>query len=108
MPVGTTLGPSITGTAPEFVALRWNTAVGGVFVWRLYDFGLLVVAVIHGFNGLRYVVNDYVHNLVVNRGMNIALLVTAVGLIVIGGLAILNSIPISAFTLVTQGAQALH
>ncbi len=108
VPVGTTLGPNVTGTAPEFVALRWNTAVAGVFVWRVYDAGLLVLAVIHGFNGLRYVVNDYVHNLVINRGMNIAILVTAVGLIVIGGLAILNSIPISAFTLVTQGAQALH
>ena len=108
VPVGSTLGANVSGTAPEFVALRWNTAVAGVFVWRIYDAALLVLVVIHGFNGLRYVVNDYVHNLVINRGMNIAILVTAVGLIVVGGLAILNSIPISAFTLVTQGAQALH
>src|SRR5262249_42288335 len=37
VPVGTTLGPSISGTAPEFVALRWNTMFAGVFIWRIYD-----------------------------------------------------------------------
>jgi succinate dehydrogenase / fumarate reductase cytochrome b subunit len=95
VPVGTTLGPNVTGTAVEFVSLRWNTMFAGVFIWRVYDVCLLVLAVIHGFNGLRYVINDYVHNVIVNRGMQLAILGTAVGLIVVGGLAFLNTIPVS-------------
>lgn len=30
--------------------------------WRVYDLLLLTFAVIHGFNGLRQVLEDYVHN----------------------------------------------
>jgi succinate dehydrogenase / fumarate reductase cytochrome b subunit len=106
-PVGATAA-SITGTAPEFVALRWNTMFAGVFIWRIYDVGLLIFTVMHGFSGLRYVVNDYVHNVVVNRGMNIAILATALGLIVIGGLAILNTIPTDTVRMLEQTAQAIR
>jgi len=106
-PVGTTVA-NVSGTAPEFVAIRWNQVVAGVFIWRVYDVGLLVLAVIHGFNGLRYVVNDYVHNIIVNRGLNIAVLATAIGLIIVGGLAILNAIPTDAIRMVEQGVNALH
>jgi succinate dehydrogenase / fumarate reductase membrane anchor subunit len=35
--------------------------------WRLYDAGLLWLAGLHGFNGLRVVINDYVHNPSTNR-----------------------------------------
>jgi len=79
----------------------------GVFIWRVYDVGLLIFTVMHGFNGLRYVVNDYAHNLIINRGLNIAILVTALGLIIIGGLAILNTIPVSTMQLLQQSA-AIH
>ena len=52
-----------SGTAVEFVANRWNLLVGGVAVWRVYDFALLTLVVAHGFNGLRYVITDYTsHN----------------------------------------------
>jgi len=30
--------------------------------WRIYDAGLLWFAGLHGFNGLRIVINDYVHS----------------------------------------------
>ncbi len=104
-PVGTTVA-NATGTAPEFVSIRWNTMFAGVFIWRLYDIGLLVLTVTHGFSGLRYVVNDYAHNITVNRALNIAILVTALGLIIIGGLAIINTIPESTFQMIQQSAQA--
>lgn len=106
VPVGTTAA-NVTGTAPEFVALRWNTMFAGVFIWRIYDVALLILTVIHGFFGLRYVVNDYVHNIVVNRGMNIAILVTAVGLIIIGALAILNTVPTDTVRMLQQTTQAI-
>ncbi|MEP7289518.1 MAG: succinate dehydrogenase, cytochrome b556 subunit [Chloroflexota bacterium] len=103
-PVFTNLGPNVSGTAVEFVSLRWNTMFAGVFIWRIYDILLLAFAVVHGFNGLRYVVNDYAHNIVINRGLNIAIFVTALGLVIIGGLAILNTIPISTAQLLKQTA----
>jgi succinate dehydrogenase cytochrome b subunit len=100
-PVGTTIA-NASGSAPEFVSIRWNTMFAGVFVWRLYDVGLLILTVMHGFSGLRYVVNDYAHNVVVNRGLNIAILVTAIGLIIIGGLAIIDTIPQSTVQMMLQ------
>lgn len=42
--------------------------------WRLYDAFLLWFAGLHGFNGLRIVVNDYVHNPGANRAWKIALI----------------------------------
>jgi len=38
-----------------FVAGRWANPL-----WRLYDWLLLMLALVHGFNGLRVMVDDYV------------------------------------------------
>jgi len=35
--------------------------------WRIYDAFLLWFAGLHGFNGLRVVINDYIHNPTLNR-----------------------------------------
>lgn len=35
--------------------------------WRIYDAFLLWFAGLHGFNGLRVVINDYIHNPIANR-----------------------------------------
>jgi succinate dehydrogenase / fumarate reductase membrane anchor subunit len=40
----------------RFVAERWQT-IG----WRVYDWLLLFLAIVHGQNGLRVVIDDYVH-----------------------------------------------
>jgi succinate dehydrogenase / fumarate reductase membrane anchor subunit len=40
----------------EFVALRWQT-IG----WRMYDWLLLFLAIVHGQNGLRILIDDYIH-----------------------------------------------
>lgn len=39
-----------------FVALRWENPL-----WRMYDWLLLSLALVHGVNGLRVIVGDYVH-----------------------------------------------
>lgn len=39
-----------------FVTSRWGTPF-----WRIYDFLLLVLALIHGVNGTRVVIGDFVH-----------------------------------------------
>ena len=38
-----------------FVAARWDSPL-----WRTWDWALLVLALIHGINGLRVIVQDYV------------------------------------------------
>jgi succinate dehydrogenase / fumarate reductase membrane anchor subunit len=43
----------------KFVAGRWSDPYWGVF-WRLWDLTMIGLAVIHGFNGLRQVLDEYV------------------------------------------------
>jgi succinate dehydrogenase / fumarate reductase, membrane anchor subunit len=42
-----------------FVADRW-AAPGSGFFWRLWDLAMINLAVLHGFNGLRQVLDEYV------------------------------------------------
>lgn len=41
----------------QFVAGQWNS-----WGWKTYDMLLLVFAISHGFNGLRGILEDYIHN----------------------------------------------
>jgi succinate dehydrogenase / fumarate reductase, membrane anchor subunit len=41
----------------EFVRQQWSS-----WGWRTYDMFLLIFAISHGFNGLRVVLEDYIHN----------------------------------------------
>ena len=43
----------------EFVANRWADPKTGVF-WRLWDLTMINLAVLHGFNGIRQVLDEYV------------------------------------------------
>lgn len=99
-----------TGTAVEFVAQRWNYQIfGAVAIWRLYDIALLSLAVIHGFNGLRYVLTDYTMSSPVLRRASIYLCVIgAVILLVLGAGALLGTIDQSAIEIATHAAENLH
>ena len=98
-----------SGTSVEFVAQRWNMLVAGVAVWRLYDVALLALTVIHGFNGLRYVLTDYHMQSTWLRRASIYLCVIAsVILLVVGGLAILSTIDSSAIEIARNAAETLH
>ncbi len=55
-------------TTYQFVALRYSNPL-----WRLFDWLLLTLALLHGMNGLRIVIDDYVRG----RGMRLVLLSTA-------------------------------
>lgn len=46
----------VTHTDYDFVARRWHNPA-----WRLFDWMLLALALAHGANGLRWIVDDYVH-----------------------------------------------
>jgi succinate dehydrogenase cytochrome b556 subunit len=86
-----------SGSAVEFVGARWNMLVAGVAIWRFYDGLLLALVVIHGLNGLRYVVNDYAHPPLVNRALNWAIVFGTVALIVLGMAALLAGVDKTAY-----------
>ncbi|HEY8202325.1 MAG TPA: succinate dehydrogenase [Actinomycetota bacterium] len=50
------LGGGVERVNFDFVAARWH----GMF-WRTYDWLLLMLAIVHGANGARVVIDDYVH-----------------------------------------------
>jgi succinate dehydrogenase / fumarate reductase membrane anchor subunit len=52
-------------TTYQFVAMRYDNPL-----WRLYDWLLLTLALLHGMNGLRVVIDDYVHE----RGARLTLM----------------------------------
>ncbi|HMM29661.1 MAG: succinate dehydrogenase, cytochrome b556 subunit [Chloroflexota bacterium] len=91
-----------SGKAVEFVGQRWDYLVAGVAVWRVYDGFLLALALIHGFNGLRYVVNDYARHPIVNRALNWATLFGMVALIVLGAAALLAGVDDTAYKIANE------
>lgn len=75
----------------DYVAMRWaNTG------WRIYDALLLGFAFAHGSNGIRQVLNDFIHS---SRGRNImswALFVFWLTITAIGAIALVGGVrPIS-------------
>jgi succinate dehydrogenase / fumarate reductase membrane anchor subunit len=61
---------SVHNLTLQFVATQWNS-----WGWRAYDMGLLIFAAVHGFNGLRNVLEDYIHNEKTIRAIRGALVV---------------------------------
>jgi succinate dehydrogenase membrane anchor subunit len=63
----------------KFVALRWESPF-----WRTWDWALLVLALVHGINGLRIVVQDYVRWPGVRFAVNMLFAVIGFSLFVLG------------------------
>ncbi len=66
----------------QFVAQRW-TGPG----WRIYDALMLSLALVHGLNGTRLVVNDYILNPTFNRIVKYLILLVGAVLIIAGLIA---------------------
>ena len=47
----------VVETDAEFVANRWENPL-----WRLFDWSLLALALLHGLNGVRWSIDDYVRS----------------------------------------------
>jgi succinate dehydrogenase / fumarate reductase membrane anchor subunit len=71
----------------NFVALRW-----AMLGWRIYDAALLGFAFIHGLNGFRYVVDDYVHNPRWNRAIKWVMIVGGAIVLIIGSAALIGGV----------------
>ncbi len=46
----------VVDTDAAFVGRRWDNPL-----WRIFDWALLALALSHGLNGLRWIIEDYVH-----------------------------------------------
>lgn len=67
----------------EVVAATWNA-----WGWKAYDMLLLAFAIPHGVNGLRNVLEDYVHNKQAVKVINIILVIFVVATLIWAGFAI--------------------
>jgi len=76
--------------AISFQLIAWRWQVPG---WRLFDLVLLVFGWLHGANGMRIVVDDYVHSPVGKIVAHALLLVLTMTLIVLGAFVVLTFKP---------------
>ncbi|HEX3050529.1 MAG TPA: succinate dehydrogenase, cytochrome b556 subunit [Aggregatilineaceae bacterium] len=91
-----------SGKAVEFVGARWDALVAGVAVWRVYDGLLLALVTVHGFNGLRYVVDDYATRPLLNRALNMVIWFGMIALIILGAAALLEGVDQTAYEIATK------
>lgn len=67
----------------EVVAATWNA-----WGWKVYDMLLLAFAIPHGVNGLRNILEDYVHNQQTVKVINVILAIFVVVTLIWAGVAI--------------------
>jgi succinate dehydrogenase / fumarate reductase membrane anchor subunit len=69
----------------QLIAWRWQFAG-----WRLFDLVLLIFGWLHGANGMRVVIDDYVHSPAGRIVAQTLLLIVTVTLIVLGSFVVLT------------------
>ena len=74
----------VVETDYDFVAERWHNPA-----WRVFDWMLLVLALSHGVNGLRWIVDDYVRRPRPRRAVKGLLYALTGVLVVVGTVTIL-------------------
>ena len=82
------MGDGITGIDFAFVAGKWASPA-----IKAMDFTMLVLAMIHGTNGMRTIVNDYVERETIRKTLVWALWLICGALIVLGTLVIFTFDP---------------
>jgi len=76
---------SSTNLTIMFVAEQWNS-----WGWKIFDILLLAFTIPHGINGLRNVLEDYIHNKTIMKWINVLLLIFVVVTVLWAGYAIIN------------------
>jgi succinate dehydrogenase / fumarate reductase membrane anchor subunit len=73
----------ITQISFAFVAGKWADPF-----WKIWDGLMLWLALIHGTNGMRTLVNDYTERPIIRKTLNISLWVVCASLIILGTLVV--------------------
>jgi succinate dehydrogenase / fumarate reductase membrane anchor subunit len=71
-----------------FVAVRWQSPV-----WRTWDWAMLVLALMHGINGIRNITLDYVRKAGVRFAANMFFYVLGFALFVLGSVIVFTFDP---------------
>ena len=85
------LGIGVKAIDFAFVGGKWSS-----LFWQIWDTLLLWLALIHGANGMRTIVNDYAHNRLLSVIFKGALLASVVVLLILGTLVIYTFDPCPA------------
>ncbi len=72
----------------EFIQLRWAS-----LFWKTWDWLMLVLALLHGVNGLRVIVLDYVRPAGLRRAINSFFVVLGAALMVLGTIIVVTFDP---------------
>lgn len=72
----------------NFVASRWQSPT-----WLILDFSLLLLALLHGTNGMRILVDDYIHSKGWRTIILTGLYTLTLSLLLLGGLVMLTFQP---------------
>jgi succinate dehydrogenase / fumarate reductase membrane anchor subunit len=75
----------VVETDAHFVARRWDNPM-----WRIFDWGLLFLALFHGLNGVRYIIDDYVRKPANRAWVKAVLYSLSIGLFAYGSLTIIT------------------
>jgi succinate dehydrogenase / fumarate reductase membrane anchor subunit len=71
---------------------QWVVETRWAFLgWRIYDAFFLWFAGLHGYNGLRMVINDYVHQPGLKRALTYGAGLVLVGLLALGSIALIGT-----------------
>ena len=89
--VNLVVGDGIKAIDFAFVAGKWADPF-----WQYWDLAMLWLAMIHGTNGMRTIVNDYAERPAVRKTLTYVLWATCVALIVLGTLVIFTFDPCPA------------
>ncbi|MEW6059303.1 MAG: succinate dehydrogenase hydrophobic membrane anchor subunit [Actinomycetota bacterium] len=81
-------GTGVSRVDFAFVASRWESPV-----WRTWDWALLSLALLHGINGLRVVVQDYVRPVAWRFTVNMLFLIVGFVLFVLGSVVVFTFDP---------------
>lgn len=82
------LGDGVSQIDFGFVAGKWAAPL-----WQWWDFALLILALGHGGNGMRMIIEDYAHGRYMPRVLHWALRISVVALAVLGTLVIFTFDP---------------
>ncbi|MDA8116487.1 MAG: succinate dehydrogenase hydrophobic membrane anchor subunit [Actinomycetota bacterium] len=75
----------VTTTTVSFVAKRWANPF-----WRVFDWLLLTLGLLHGSNGLRFIMDDYVRNPRKRAALKAFMYSLAVALFILGTITIVT------------------
>ena len=78
----------VVETDSSFIVDRWDNPL-----WRLFDWSLLALALLHGANGVRWMIDDYVRNPARRTATTAVLYTVSGGLFAYGTLVIVTFSP---------------